>query len=179
VLTVIEFLIDGIFYGSGATTFILYFLSKRNSRLKIDLDTVIKSNNLLVLVRTFLLLLSVSITIISAWYSSTEYAQFALINRWTGPYAIFLWASILLSYLPPLLMLSKRNRSNLSKSVLIIAMWVINYLVYLFLAKLLINPSDWSIVIKPDYYMIAEGVLVYIFLLIGLSRILSMRTNRS
>ncbi|MGH7926817.1 MAG: NrfD/PsrC family molybdoenzyme membrane anchor subunit [Candidatus Binatia bacterium] len=69
-----------------------------------------------------------------AWYSGNEFEQYTIINRATGPYALFYWALLLCNIIVPQALWSARVRSNVLALFIIaiivnIGMWLERFII--------------------------------------------------
>jgi len=84
-----------------------------------------------------------------AWYSGNRYEEFMLLNRMTGPYAVFYWALILCNVVAPNLLWIKNLRTNtvflfLISLVVSVGMWLERFVIIPISLHRDFLPSSWG-----------------------------------
>ncbi|WP_207534838.1 hypothetical protein [Desertivirga arenae] len=155
------------FYWGYLLIFALIVLVRSYKVFNIQTDALIEANNYLLVIRVILTLITTAIGIAElflSWYSGVEYEQYAILNRWAGPYALFQWIPFLLITLPPFIMFRKLNRKSFKATIVIVVLWSLS----LTLTKALEMTMDiqWIMTVKPDYFLFFGKIVLYNVLLI-------------
>ncbi len=116
-----------------------------------------------------------------AWYSGSEYEGFMMINRMTGPYAIFYWALIFCNGFTPQLLWFKRIRKNLwflfAISIVVnIGMWLERFVIVVTSLHRDFLPSSWDMFVatKWDWITFVGTIGLFLTLTFLFMRVLPM-----
>ncbi|MFQ5604146.1 MAG: NrfD/PsrC family molybdoenzyme membrane anchor subunit [bacterium] len=85
----------------------------------------------------------------TAWYSGSEYEEFMILNRMTGPYAVFFWALIFCNVVVPQFLWFERFQNNVVAlfaiaMVVNVGMWLERFIIVVTSLHRDFLPSSWD-----------------------------------
>jgi Ni/Fe-hydrogenase subunit HybB-like protein len=124
-----------------------------------------------------------------AFYSGNQFDRFAIINRWTGPYAFFYWMLIACNIVIPQCMWSRKVRNNVAILFVIslivnVGMWLERFVIVVISLHRDFLPSSWGMYYPTRWdwatYVGTIGLfLTLLFLFIRFLPVISIYEMRS
>jgi Ni/Fe-hydrogenase subunit HybB-like protein len=124
-----------------------------------------------------------------AFYSGNQFDRFAIINRWTGPYAFFYWLLIACNIVIPQCMWSRKVRNNVAILFVIslivnVGMWLERFVIVVISLHRDFLPSSWGMYYPTRWdwatYVGTIGLfLTLLFLFIRFLPVISIYEMRS
>ena len=145
------YFVAGAIFSGFAMVMTLSIIARKAFKLEhIFTKKVLERMNIIMLVTGTMVGYAYSMEFFIAWYSGSEYEQFAFINRAFGPYAWAYWIMITCNVISPQLFWFKRLRTSIpymfvASIIINIGMWFERFVIVVTLSRDYL-PSSW------DYY---------------------------
>jgi hypothetical protein len=161
----LSFVVECIRYGFVAATLALVVFRPALESSPIYLPVLLNTNNLLRLIGSVFFFAGMLYTVLAAWYSQSEFAEYAIANRLAGPFWMYALVPFLAELLVLVMLASRQRRALLRYSIAIAAIEAVFMLFSVIPAIVFVAQTAWNMVAVAPYLAVLAKALLYLFVL--------------